>query len=297
MIDKLRSIALFATVVEQGSFRGAALHLGLAPSRVSETVSGLEADLGVTLLYRSTRQLSLTQEGRVLFEKAQAMLAAAESGLDAVSPMAGEPRGSLRLTAPAFVTQTELIDRFAAYAKRFPRVDLDIDFSDQPRDLIGGGFDVSIRAGWLEDSAHLARNIGSAERLLVASPDYFAARPTPTHPRDLAEWDWIRFALRPAQTEMIGPDGAKASVLGKSALSVNSASALYEFAARGLGLSVIPEHLACRGFSRGELVHVLPEWGVKPLGFYAVWPDQSRRENLTLHFVRFLADEAPGAKA
>ena len=95
MIDKLRGIAIFATVVEQGTFRAAALHLGLAPSRVSETVSDLEKSLGVTLLYRSTRQLSLTQEGRVLFENAQAMLAAAESShqrqaFESVSPAPGD---------------------------------------------------------------------------------------------------------------------------------------------------------------------------------------------------------------
>ena len=113
MIDKLRAIAIFATVVDQGTFRAAALHLGLAPSRVSETVSELEKDLGVTLLYRSTRQLSLTHEGRLLYEKARDMLASAESGLDAINPAATAPRGSLRIPAPALVTHTGLAAAFA----------------------------------------------------------------------------------------------------------------------------------------------------------------------------------------
>ncbi|MEL6127635.1 MAG: LysR family transcriptional regulator, partial [Pseudomonadota bacterium] len=128
MIDKLRSIAIFTTVVERGTFRAAAAHLGLAPSRVSEVVSELERDLGVTLLYRSTRQLSLTQEGQVLHEKAQAMLATVESGLDEINTSSKEPHGTLRVTAPAFATQTGLMDRFAAFAKAHPRIDLRIDF-------------------------------------------------------------------------------------------------------------------------------------------------------------------------
>ena len=163
-------------------------------------------------------------------------------------------------------------------------------FSDQPSDLIRDGYDVAIRAGWLEDSELLTRNLGHADRLLVASPDYVAARPTPAHPGDLEAWDWLRFVVRPDQTDLIAPDGAIVSVVGASSVSVNSADALYEFATRGLGLAVIPEHLACRGFARGDLVHVLPEWSLRPLGLHAVWPDQSRRENLTLLFVRFLAE-------
>ena len=290
MIDKLRSIAIFAKVVDEGTFRAAATALGLAPSRVSETVSDLEKALGVTLLYRSTRQLSLTSEGRVLHAKAQDMLASVESGLDAINPASADPQGNLRVTAPAFVVQTDLVDAFASFADTYPKIALTFDFSDEPRDLIRDGFDVSIRAGWLEDSEFMARSIGQADRLLVAAPDYVAQKPPPKHPRDLEDWDWVRFAMRPDQTELTGPDGVVVTVTGRSNVVVNTAEALYEFAARGLGVTAIPEHMACRGFERGELVHVLPDWSLKSLGLYAVWPDQSRRENLTTLFVRFLAN-------
>lgn len=292
MIDKLRSIAIFSTVVDQGSFRAAALHLGLAPSRISEIVSTLEKDLGVTLLYRSTRQLSLTNEGRHLHDKARAMLHAAEEGLDAISPLSTEPTGALRITAPAFITQTELMGRFSGFSRSYPKIDLDFDFSDRPSEMIKDGFDVAIRAGWPADSDLMVRTIGHAERFLVASPDYCAAMPPPSTPGDLEDWDWIRFVMRANQTELTSADGEVVSVLGKSRISVNSADSLYEFAARGLGLTAIPEHLACRGFDRGELVHVLPDWTLRPLGLHAIWPNQSRRENLTTLFVRYLAGEA-----
>lgn len=290
MIDKLRSIAVFATIVEQGTFRAAALHLGLAPSRISETVSALEKDIGVTLLYRSTRSLSLTQEGRLLYEQARAMMDAAESGLDAINPTSPDPHGELRVTSPAFVIQTGLMDQFTAFAKAYPNVTLDIDFSDAPRDLIRDGFDVSIRAGWLENSDLMTRNIGYADRLLVASPAYVKDKGTPSAPDDLEHWNWVRFSMRANHTELTSKAGGdKVSVTGQSTLKVNSVSALYEFAIRGLGVTAIPEHLATRGFNTGALVHVLPDWELTPLGLHAVWPNQSHRENLTTIFVRFLA--------
>ena len=290
MIDKLRAIAIFATVVDQGTFRAAALNLGLAPSRVSETVAELEKDLGVTLLYRSTRQLSLTHEGRLLYEKALDMLASAESGLDAINPASKDPRGALRITAPAFVTHTELMDDFARFGVAYPKIDLKFDFSDAPRDMIKDGYDLAIRAGWLQDSELMTRNIGRAARYLVASKDLINQKGLPTHPSELEDWDWVRFSIRPDQTELTHADGTQVVVTGRSNVWVNSASALYEFALRGLGLTAIPETLAHRGFENGDLVHVLPDWSLRPLGLHAVWPDQSRRENLTILFVRFLSE-------
>ncbi|WP_299368719.1 LysR family transcriptional regulator [uncultured Tateyamaria sp.] len=290
MINKLRSIAIFSTVVDQGTFRAAATHLGLAPSRVSEVVSELEKDLGVTLLYRSTRQLSLTHEGQQLHARALEMLRAAEDGLDAVSQTSSEPAGALRVTAPAYTTQTALMDTIAGFAKRYPKIDLSFDFSDKPRELIRDGFDVGIRAGWLKDSELLTRNIGHADRLVVAHPDYIAARGLPEHPSDLERWDWVRFSLRPATTEMTSKTGEVATVLGQSSFAVNSADALYEFATRGLGVTVIPENMAHRGIERGDLQHLLPEWTVKPLGLHAVWPNRTERQSVTQLFVRYLAE-------
>lgn len=289
MIDKLRGMALFAAVVEQGTFRGAARHLKLAPSRMSQAVSDLERELGVTLLYRSTRQLSLTHEGRLLYDSVRRMLEAAETGLDAINPMAAEPSGALRVTVPAFVAQTDLMDALAGFARAHPKVRLDLHFSDRQQDLIRDGYDVAIRAGWLEDNELRTRKIGNAERMLVASPGYVASKPEPAQAADLEHWDWIRFVVRPDFVELTSPEGLVVPIRGQSHLSVDTADSLYEFAVRGLGLTVIPESFARRGIERGELVQVLPGWTLRALGLHALWPDQSRRENLTLTFIRFLA--------
>lgn len=289
MIDKLRAIAIFGAVVNQGSFRGAARNLGLSPSRVSETISDLENSLGVTLLYRSTRQLSLTHEGRLLHGKAKEMIAAAESGLDAINPHSKEPSGALRVTAPKFVTQSHLMDDFSQFSKSFPKIDIEFHFSDHPSNLIKDNFDVGIRVGLLEDSDLITRNIGQMERLLVASPDYVKHKGNPKRPADLEEWDWIRFVVRPNMVELTGADGKTHAISGRSHISVNSAEALYEFAMRGLGVTGIPDQLAFQGFERGDLIHVLPDWKLPPLDMQAFWPNNAKRENLTNLFVRFLA--------
>lgn len=288
MIGKLRSMAIFATVVDQGSFRAAGLHLNLAPSRISQAVSDLETQLGVTLLYRSTRRLSLTSEGQVLYEKSKDMLQAAENGLDAISQLSSEPAGELRVTAPDFMTQTPLMEAFAEFAKSYPNVHLKLNFSDRPRDLIKEGFDVGIRAGIVEKDDLSSCDLNRVERLLVASPDYVSSKAPLGHPRELEEWDWIGFEQRSDQIVLTLATGQTASVVGKAKITVDSADALFEFAVRGLGVSVIPEHLARRGFERGELVHVLPQWSLQPLAYYPVWPDRSHRTELTLMFERFL---------
>lgn len=292
MIEKLRSMAIFATVVDRGTFRAAAQHLNLAPSRISQTVSDLESELGVTLLYRSTRQMSLTSEGHLLYGKVREMLQSAEAGLDAINLLSNQPTGELRVTAPTFVTQTGMMDVFSEFAKTYPGISLKFNFSDYSRELIRDGFDVAIRAGIMEDSDLMSRNIGHADRQLLASPDYIATHAKPIHPADLESWDWVHFSMRPDRAELISATGETASVACKNRIEVDSVQALYEFAVRGQGLTPLPEHLAKRGIRLGELERVLPEWSLPPLIFHAVWPDRSRRESLTLIFVRFLADRS-----
>ena len=292
MIDKLRNMAIFATVVDCGTFRAAAKHLRLAPSRVSKVVSDLERELGVTLLYRSTRQLSLTIEGDILYLKVKDMLQSAEIGLDAVNQMITKVSGDLRVTAPAFVLHTGMMSSFAEFSKLNSGIILKFNFTDYPKDLIKENFDVGIRAGPMEDSDLMSRSIGKSGRLLVASPDYVATKKTPTHPRDLKDWDWLHFSMRSENYDFVSKENEKASVSCKFRIEVDSVYALNEFAVRGLGVTRLTENFANRGISKGELVRVLPEWDCEPLELHAVWPDKSGRESLSLIFIRFLANQS-----
>jgi DNA-binding transcriptional LysR family regulator len=297
MIEHLRHMAIFARVVDEGSFRAAAKAIGLAPSRVSETVSELETYLGVTLLYRTTRKIALTNEGRMFFARVTEMLRSAETGLNELNALSLEPVGALRLSMPAYMSSSSLATAIAEFSRRHPQVALSVSFSDARTDLLNDGFDVNIRAGWLDDSSMMSRKLGESERALVAGAGYAATRARPLHPSDLEDWDWIRYKHRPDMTTLIGPAGDTVKVLGQSRLEADSIDALYHFTVQNLGVTVLPEHLVARGEAAGTLIRLLPDWKLRPLGIYAVWPDTSRRESLTLLFVRFIADwEAKSAQ-
>ena len=283
-------MAVFARVVDEGSFRAAAKAIGLAPSRVSETVSDLENFLGVTLLNRTTRKIALTNEGRMFYAHVADMLHSAENGLNELNALSLEPVGALRVSMPAFMSSSSLATAIAEFVRSHPQVALSISFTDGRTDLLEDGFDVNIRAGWLDDSSMMSRKLGESERALVVGAKYASARPRPEHPSDMEDWDWIRYKHRSDITTLHGPDGETVKLLGQARLEADSIDALYHFTLQNLGATVLPEHLAARGEASGKLVRLLPDWRLIPLGFFAVWPDTSRRESLTLLFVRFVAE-------
>lgn len=289
MIEYLRHMAIFARVVDEGSFRAAARALNVAPSRVSETVSDLEAYLGRTLLNRSTRKTALTSEGRIFYAHAVDMVRSAEAGLNDLNALSIKQMGTLRVAMPAFMSSSDLARVIGDFSRAYPYVILSIDFSDRQMGLIEAGYDVNIRVGWLDDSTMMSRKLGEEGRMFVASAGYAALHPRPTHPRDLKGWDWIGYKQR-QDSISFQRDGITEKVLGKASLRVDSVDALYTFTTQGLGATVMPNHLAQRGIENGLLEQLLPDWQLQPLGLYAVWPDKSRRESLALLFVRFLAD-------
>ncbi|KVX01182.1 LysR family transcriptional regulator [Shewanella frigidimarina] len=290
MINHLRHMSVFAKVVDEGSFRAAANTLGLAPSRVSQTVSDLEKYLGVSLLNRTTRKLFLTNEGRKLYIHAAEITRSAEAGINELNIYSQQPIGSLKVSMPAFLTSSSISGAIAKFAQQYPTVSLSLHYTDQVVDILNEEIDLSIRVGWLKDSSLMCRKLGESQRLLVAGPKYVMSQPIPKHPTDLKDWNWIRFSMRPNTVDFTSRAGEEVSVSETSNISVNSADALWYFASQNLGLTILPEPVAREQIKSGELVNVLPEWQLKPLGYYAVWPDKSRRETLTLLLVRFLAE-------
>jgi DNA-binding transcriptional LysR family regulator len=288
MIDELRALAVFAKAVETGSFRAAAEALGLSPSVVSHHVAQLEARLGVALLYRSTRRLSLSHDGQALFEHAQTMLAAAERGFAAVASGA-EPAGRLTVTLPAFFAASGLTDALAAFAVAHPRVVLDLQFGDAKRDLIRDGLDLAIRIGALTDSTLKAKRLFEMPRCLVASPGLLARYAVPAQPAELADWDWVGFRPRPHRRLLSASSGETTTVAFTPRLTVDSVEALGRLAEAGAGLATPPRFLVDAALSDGRLVEVLPDWRVESLGVYAVWPPNAPREGLTRRLVDFLA--------
>lgn len=291
MIDHLKHMAVFARVVDEGSFRGAARDLSLSPSRVSETVSELEAILGVTLLNRTTRKIALTHEGRQFYTRVKEMLQTAETGIDELNTLSDGPVGSLRISIPAFFVTGPISTAVAEFTKLHPNVAISANYTDSPVGLIDTGYDLNIRVGWLDDSSMMSRKLGEGQRYLVSGAEYARQRKTPTHPADLESWNWIRFKHRSDTTKFVDANGATEKVTGNAQIEVDSVEALYHMALQDVGVTVLPSFLAERGIETGKLVRLLPNWDLRPLGIYAVWPNSSRRENLTLLFVRYLVDQ------
>jgi DNA-binding transcriptional LysR family regulator len=290
MINDLRAMAVFAKTVETGSFRAAASALGLSPSVVSHHVSQLETRLGVALLYRSTRRLSLTQDGKIFFEHAQTMLTAAERGFNALAQRVTEPAGTLSVTVSAFLSHGQLMNSIASFARAYPGIALELDFSDQKRDLICDGIDLAIRVGELEDSTLKTKKLFDIRRKLVVAPRIAKGHPRPQTPEELADWEWIGLQMRPNRRTLTNTEGESRTVRFEPRVTVNSLEAVCQLSLEGLGLATPPAFMVEPYLEAGRLVEPLPNWRVSSLGIYAVWPQNAPREGLTFRLLSFLED-------
>ena len=281
MIDRLRQMAIFARIIDHGSFRGAARELRLSPSVVSHHVSQLEENLGVALIYRSTRKLPLTLEGRRLLAATHKMLDAVEGELADLTASANAPSGELRVTVPSVLSQSHFTEQIAEFSKAYPRIKLFLDFSDTRRALIDDGFDIAIRMGAKAKSSATSRKLFSVKRKLIASADYLATRPEPESPKDLADWDWL--ALTPTGNVPVGfknTGGAQATIKPEAHIYANDAQALYRLARAGAGCAIVPEFLANDDVDKRVMKHVLPDWELNTIDVFAVWPANAPKHGL-----------------
>jgi DNA-binding transcriptional LysR family regulator len=288
MLDRLRPMAVFAKTAETGSFRAAAKALKLSPSVVSHHVSQLEQQLGVTLIYRTTRKLSLTQHGEILFASSAAMLMAAEGGLNEIAGRSHQPNGHLRITVPAVLVAGHLVEDIGAFSKLYPDVRLDLNFSDVRRDLVADGIDIAIRMGRMENSSLKARKLTVVPESLLASTSYIARRPRPRRPADLEDWDWLHLSSVHRQVRFRNASGATLTVATEPKHRSDDAIALYRLARTGMGLAMVPRFLAKADIEQGLIAEVLPAWKLAPIEVYVVWPSNTRRGSLTTLFVDFL---------
>jgi DNA-binding transcriptional LysR family regulator len=281
MIDRLRQMAIFAKTIDHESFRAAARELRLSPSVVSHHVSQLEESLGVALIYRSTRKLTLTSEGHRLLAATHKMLEAVEGELVDLSVSASAPSGELRVTIPSVLSQSNFTEQIAAFSKTYPRIKLFLDFSDTRRALIDDGFDIAIRMGPKAKNTAASRKLFSVERKLVGSADYLSSRPVPDDPKDLIGWDWL--ALTPAQNvplEFGKSGGIQATIKPEARIFANDAQALYRLARAGAGLAIVPDFLAREDVEAGSMRYVLPDWKLRAIDVFAAWPANAPKHGL-----------------
>ena len=269
----LQELDAFVKVVQTGSFTRAADKLGKQKAHLSRAVSQLEGKLGVRLLERSTRALSLTEVGREIYERAIGILSAVDDAQRLAQKTQGAPRGVLKLTCGVEFGMIAVNRWMSGYMQRYPEVQVQADLTGRLIDLVHEGFDVAIRLGALSDSSLAARKLGELNYGLFASPEYLAHRGVPKLPADLAAHDRLAF-IGGAKTQdwRLLRDGVETKINSPPRLRVNNSFAVREAAAMGLGVAQLPLMVAQAFSSSGQLVAILPDWTSPTVPVHAIFP-------------------------
>ena len=261
----------FIAVVTEGSFTAAAERLETDKARVSRIVSRMEAKLGARLLNRSTRHLSVTEVGRDYFERASSILAAAEAAESAVAQRTQEPKGRLKVTAGAEFGTMQVDGWIAAFLQKWPRVTVEVEYTNHLVDIIHEGVDVAVRIGPLQNSELSARKLGELTYGLYASPDYLRGAAGVATIDDLKRRDLIMHAPRGRPTWNLVNGEETEKVWHAPRCAVNNTMAARNLALSGLGIAQLPQYMAEPHVVEGELVRVLPPWACIPVPVHAVF--------------------------
>lgn len=294
----LNHVAWFVRVVEAESFTRAAEGLGLRKSSLSRAVSRLEEELGVRLLQRTTRRLSLTDAGRSYFAQARSALSGLADAAATVSDMGKDPRGVVRVTSPVDIGLILLTDVVARFVKEYPRIHIELSLTSRVVDLVAEGFDLAVRAGRLEDSSLIARRVGSADLGLFSTPAYLARRGTPRSIATLAEHDCVLFRGRDGHAEwkLSGPSGDE-TVAVKGPVSVDDLLLVQQAVEAGLGIGLLPLFLLRTCGERGAkstLVRVLREVALRGSALHVVSPSARHQPARVALFRDFLIEALAG---
>lgn len=295
-MEQLDAMAVFARVVEAESFSGAARRLGLSKSAVSKRVSGLERRLGLRLLNRTTRRLSLTEAGVAFYQGCRRMVAEAEAAEQAVSHLASAPRGRLKINAPMSFGMRHIGPALPEFLARYPEIAVDLTLNDRVVDLVEEGFDVAIRIAPLAETSLVARRLAPNRSLLCAAPAYLKARGRPGTVAQLSDRACLLYSYQTAGDlwSLSGP-GGEHRVRVSGPLRVNNGDAILAAALGGLGIALLPCFICGDDLRAGRLVRVLPGWSLTPRrDISAVYPTARHLSPKVRVFIDFLAERFGG---
>jgi DNA-binding transcriptional LysR family regulator len=291
-MDKFQEMASFVAVVEAGSFVGAADATGLSKAAVSRHVAELEQRLGTRLLQRTTRRLSLTDDGQLFFARAKDMLAAIDEAESEISSRSGEPSGRLRINAPLSFGVMHLAPLWPRFAQLYPKVSLDIELSDRVVDLVEEGYDLAVRITNLPSSQLVSRQLATTRMIACASPQYLALHGTPAHPGELAQHEVISYSYFAARDEWTfnSADDSPVVVRTHARIHANNGDTCRAAALAHQGIVLQPDFLIADDLRRGTLVELLPTWRAMTLGIHAVYPSRKHLPIKTRRLVDFLVE-------
>ncbi|MEP6882967.1 MAG: LysR family transcriptional regulator [Dokdonella sp.] len=290
-MDKFQGMQLFTRVVDAGSFTAAAEGLGISRALASKLIQTLEDSLGVRLLNRTTRRVSLTDAGRNYYQRVSEILAQLAEAEAEAAELQLEPRGRMRVSAPISFSVLHLAPAFSEFQRRYPRVELELELSDRLVDLVDEGFDLAIRIGKLADSSLVARRIAPACLVMVASPDYLKRAGTPNEPTDLSTHNFMIYTLATRRDEIVlERNGESTTTRIRGNLLVNNGDFIAAAAVEGHGISVLPTFIVADPLKRGELVRVLDSWTVPAIAIHAVYAQTRSLPAKTRALIDFLVE-------
>jgi len=297
-MDRFSAIRIFAQVVESGSFAKAAARLGLSTTATSRHVAELEAHLQTRLLNRTTRRVSLTENGQAFYGRAVQILADLEEAEQEAARAAVVPRGTIKLTTSHAFAVRHVAGAIAAFLARHPEVKFDVSLSERIVDLVDEGFDLGIRIGGTGSENIVARPLGETRLVACASPDYLARRGTPRSPEDLEGHNCLTYEYLAPRNLWRFRDAAghERAVRVSGALHANSGDLIAQAAAHGAGVVLEPAFVVAADVRAGRLVPLLQEFAPPPLPVYAVYPSRKHLSAKVRLFVDFLVQSFAGTR-
>lgn len=268
-MDQLKSMQVFAKVVETGAFITAAEALGISRPMASKHVQRLEDQLGVRLLNRTTRRVSLTEAGQSFYLRCQSIFSSVDEAFSEASNLQAEPKGRLRVNAPLSFGRDYLTRAIADFQDTYKLVEIDLTLNDRMVDIVDEGYDLAIRIGKLVDSTLIARRLAPCQMLVCASPAYLEQYGTPQHPSDLKQHNCLIYTQSSFERSWTLGD-TKVEVSGD--LRCNFGEALTAAAIAGRGIALEPSFTVARHIKSGNLVQLLPDHPVQSFNVYAVYP-------------------------
>ena len=291
-MERMDCDRMFIAVIELGSFTKAAERMGTSSGQASKLISRLEQILGVQLFKRSTRSLAATDVGRAYYEGIKPIIDGFDALDDSVRNAAKDPAGKLRISVPVTFGTTTLTPFFIDFAKRYPRIALDIKYEDRSVNIVDEGYDVALRIGQLNDSALIARKLYEIHVLTVASPQYLLEHGEPQHWQELTQHQLIIDSnFRDAhhwtfQNEQGGIEYLP--VNGR--LRFSNATACLQAATEGLGITKLPSFVALEELHAGRLQPILTQYDIPALGLYALYPPSKHLSQSSRAFIDFLVE-------
>ncbi|MDY0929173.1 MULTISPECIES: HTH-type transcriptional activator AaeR [Pantoea] len=276
-MDRLKSMSIFAKVVELGSFTAAARQLQLSVSSISQIVAKLEDELQVKLLNRSTRSIGLTEAGKIYFQGCRRMLAEASQVHEQLYAFNNTPIGILRIGCSSTMAQNVLSAMTSEMLREYPGLSVNLVTGIPAPDLIANGLDLVVRVGALQDSNLFSRRLGAMPMVVCAAKSYLAQHGTPEKPGEIDNFSWLEYSVRPDNTfELVAPEGLVTRLTPQGRFVTNDSQTLIRWLKAGCGIAYVPLMWVIDEISAGEIDILFPQYHSEPRPVYALYTEKDK---------------------